>query len=81
MSTVVGSHNSLAWRSIDVLLERYVSWREHSAAVREAYHRWDTSDRGERALAYAGYVAALDHEEHAARSYAVQIERVTELCT
>ena len=81
MSAVASSDHALAWRSIDVLLERYVSWREQSVAVRHAYDRWDNSDRRERALAYAGYVAALDREEHAARGYAAQIERVTELCS
>jgi hypothetical protein len=81
MSTVASSDHAFALRSIDVLLERYVSWREQSAAVRHAYRRWDSSDREERPLTYAGYVAALDREEHAARGYAAQIERVTELCT
>jgi hypothetical protein len=81
MSTVAGSDHAVAWRSIDVLLERYVAWREHSAVVRQAYHHWDRSDGEDRALAYAGYVAALDREEHAARGYAAQIERVAQLCT
>lgn len=80
MSAVTVSHNALASRSIDALLERYVSWREEAAAVGQAYRRWDSSEREERALAYAWYVAALDREQHAARGYAAQIERVTRFC-
>jgi hypothetical protein len=30
----------------------------------------------QRAIAYAGYLAALDRDEHAARSHANQVERV-----
>jgi hypothetical protein len=62
--------------TIDELLERYVCSREECHAVRLAYQRWADSDRGERGLAYAAYVAALDREEHAARTYADHIERV-----
>jgi hypothetical protein len=64
-----------AW-AVDALLERYVAWREECHAVWHAYQRWADSDRRERRLAHAGYVAALDREEHAARTYADQIERV-----
>jgi hypothetical protein len=81
MSTVADSDSALARRSIDGLLERYVSWREQCAAVRRAYRSWDYSGHDERALAYAGYVAALDREEHAARVYAEQVERVSQICT
>jgi hypothetical protein len=37
---------------------------------------WADSGRGERGAAYAGYLAALDREEHAAGVYAEQIELV-----
>jgi hypothetical protein len=66
---------------IDELFERYVSWREGSQAVGLAYQRWADSDRGARRLAYAGYLAALDMEEHAARTLADQIERVRQVST
>ena len=56
-------------------LEYYVSWREECHAVRLAYQRWVDSTRCEARLAYAGFVAALDREEHAARAYASHIER------
>lgn len=80
MSTVTNSDGALVQRSIDVLLERYVSWHEQCAAVGRAYRRWDHCDRDERQLAYAAYVAALDREEYAARDYADQLELVSRIC-
>jgi hypothetical protein len=61
---------------IDALLERYILWREECRAVSLAYSDWDHSERADRHLAYASYIAALDREEHAASSYAAQIERI-----
>jgi hypothetical protein len=60
---------------IDEMLERYISWREECCAVRLAYQRLADSDRRERGLAYAVYLAALDREERAARTYAGHVER------
>jgi hypothetical protein len=65
---------------VDALLERYVSWREECLAARLAYRWWADSDRAERRLACAGYVAAPDREEHAARVYAEEIESVRRMC-
>jgi hypothetical protein len=62
--------------AIDELLEGYVSWREACQAVWRAYEGWIGSDRGERALAYAAYLAALDAEECAACTYADYTARV-----
>jgi hypothetical protein len=76
MSAVANSDSTLVRRSIDALLERYVYWREQCAAVRQAYQWWGHSEGDQRAGAYAGYVAALDREERAARAYARQVERV-----
>jgi hypothetical protein len=67
--------------AIDELLGSYISWREECHTVRLAYERWIASDRGERGLAYAAYLAALDREEHAARTYAHRVERVRRLST
>lgn len=52
--------------AIDELLEGCVSWREACGAVWRAYERWIGSDRVERALAYAAYLAALDGDERGA---------------
>jgi hypothetical protein len=81
MRTVVSSDSAFARRSIDALLELYVCWREECYAVRYAYQRWSEADRGQRRLAYAGYIAALDREEHAARAYADQTERASRIGT
>ena len=67
--------------AIDELLEGYVSWREACGAVWRAYERWIGSDRGERRLTYAAYLAALDGEERAARTYAHHTARVARLST
>jgi hypothetical protein len=75
MGTVSGSDTALGRWAVDDLLEGYVSWREECQAVRLAYQRWVNSTRAEGRLAYAGYVAALDREEHAARAYARHLER------
>jgi hypothetical protein len=75
--TYAASHGS----AIDELLEGYVSWREACGAVWRAYEQWIGSDRGERPLAYAAYLAALDGEERAARAYAHHTERVARFST
>ena len=67
--------------AIDELLEGYVSWRETCGMVWRAYERWIGSDRRERALAYAAYLAALDGEERAARTYAHHTARVARFST
>jgi hypothetical protein len=68
--SAVSIHAAYHRSAIDDLLEGYVSWREACQAVWRAYERWIGSDRGERGLAYAAYLAALDGEERAARTYA-----------
>ena len=75
MGTVFDSDTAVGRWAIDELLQSYVSWREECHGVRLAYRRWDGATRAEGRLAYAGYVAALDREEHAARAYAGHIER------
>jgi hypothetical protein len=60
--------------AVDELLERYVSWREECQAVHAAYRRSLGAGGAERALTHAGYLAALDREEHAAQAYADHIE-------
>jgi hypothetical protein len=77
MSTLADPNAAVGRRVIDDLLEGYVSWREECHAVALAYERWIAADRGEGALAYAAYLAALDREEHAARTYAHRVECVS----
>jgi hypothetical protein len=81
MSTVVDIRTALDPWTVDALLEHYVYWREECIEVVESYRRWLDCERGLGRLAYAGYLAALDREEQAARAYADQIERVRGLLT
>ena len=76
MRTMISTDSALGRRSIDALLELYVCWREECNAVQQAYQWWADSDREQRGLAYAGYVAALDREEHAAHAYAQQLDTI-----
>ncbi|MEA2160048.1 MAG: hypothetical protein QOD66_2428 [Solirubrobacteraceae bacterium] len=82
MRAVVNSDDTsvLTRWPIDALVELYVCWREECRAVRDAYEWWGDSDRGQRTLAYAGYVAALDREQQAAYAYADQIDLVSRIC-
>jgi hypothetical protein len=75
MKTVADRDIALGRWTIDELLEGYVSWREECQAVALAFGRLMASGRGERQLVYAAYFAALDREEHAARTYAHHVER------
>jgi hypothetical protein len=76
MSMVTTIDTALGRRAVDALLERYVAWREECETVWRAYQGWVDADRHERGLAHAGYLAALDREECAARTYADHIEHV-----
>jgi hypothetical protein len=60
----------------DALVESYVAWREASSDVHAAYERWAACDSYDREGTFAGYLAALQQEEHAAWVYELQIEEV-----
>jgi hypothetical protein len=55
---------------LDAAHDAYADWRDESFAVERLYTRWRTATSGERALAFAGYAAALEREERAAQVYA-----------
>jgi hypothetical protein len=76
MRTVADRDTAFGRWAVDELVEGYVSWREECQAVGLAYERWIACDRRERELSHAAYLAALDREERAARTYAHQVERV-----
>jgi hypothetical protein len=65
----------------DAFVESWLVWREASADVRTAYRRWSESARPQRALAFAGYRAALDREQHAASIHSDWAERVRAHCS
>jgi hypothetical protein len=61
-------------KSLDALMDSYLSWLEHSRAVDESYRRWADSTAGDRTVAYDEYLTALDREEHAAHGYEHTLE-------
>jgi hypothetical protein len=65
----------MSW-AIEEFVECYACWREESAGVRSAYEHWVSVAPGDRPLAFAAYVAALDREERAARDYGDCADRV-----
>jgi hypothetical protein len=67
--------------AVDVMLHRYVCWREECAAVQQAYQRWSDASRAERDPAYGRYLAALTREEHAAALYERQLGLVRRIHT
>ena len=67
-------HSVRRLEPLDILMDSYVSWREHSRAVDESYRRWANSTAGHRGLAYDEYLAALDREERAAYGYEHTLE-------
>jgi hypothetical protein len=80
MTIAAGTEMTLDRWAVDELLESYVVWREECNAVGVAYQHWNGSEtRAERWLAHAGYVAALDREELAARTYANQVKRFSRI--
>jgi hypothetical protein len=64
---------------VDALIEHYVSWREECAAVASSYENWSRAERGDRALAFSAYVAALDREERAAATYRRLIAEIAQV--
>ena len=64
-------------RLADEVMECYASWRQACAAVEWAYAAWREALRGERRLACAAHVAALDGEQYAAQAYARALDRLT----
>jgi hypothetical protein len=60
----------------DAFVYSWVAWREATEDVRTAYRWWSKCARPQRALAFAGYRAALDREQHAASIYSDWAERI-----
>ncbi len=62
-------------RLVDAIMDRYLTWREESAAVAALYERWARAPREDRADAFAAYLVGLEYEEHAASAYRSLVER------
>jgi len=56
--------------------DSWVSWREACEDVRSAYQLWGRSRSRQRGLAYEGYRAALEREEHAARILSIWTDQL-----
>jgi len=65
-----------AERRLAELADTQLSWREANEEVRAAYRWWSECPLRDRALAFALYRVALDHEQHAAGIHSVSAERV-----
>jgi hypothetical protein len=57
------------------LADLFGDWREAEAAVQTTYARWNALRGRDRRLGFAGYLAALDQEQRAARAYAAVLRR------
>ena len=61
---------------VQAFLESYIYWTGACEDVRTAYQRWTSSRDPHRALEFARYSAALDHEEYAAAIHSHRTERL-----
>jgi hypothetical protein len=58
----------------DSVANGYIAWRAACLGVQWAYERWTRWEPADRSVAFALYMVALEHEEHAARIYEREIE-------
>ena len=65
---------------VDRLIELYCDWRTGCAEVQAAWERFRTASSGDRRIAFAAYLAALDREESACEFYARQVRVVAARC-
>ena len=54
----------------DEIIDLYLDWREEAAGGADAYATWADAPADEKGPCFAAYLAAIDREEAAARSYA-----------
>ena len=64
---------------VDEAVLAYAEWRQASAAVWDAYGRWESTAGSDHSSAHAAYLAAVDQEQAAANAYADLVGRVTVL--
>jgi hypothetical protein len=61
---------------VDDAVLAYAEWRHASAAVWDAYGRWESTAGPDHARGHAAYLAAIDQEQAAANAYADLIGRL-----
>ena len=66
-------------RLVDRLIDAYVDWHEACLLVGDRYRSWTRAAGLDPTLAYARYVAALDHEERAAEAYSELVSQTAKL--
>ena len=65
------SHLQVSLRRLrDEIIDLYLDWREEAAGVADAYATWADATADEKGACFVAYLAAIDREEAAARSYA-----------
>lgn len=60
-------------RLMEEIIDCYVDWRLEADAVASAYAAWGGAAVGDNARCFTAYMAALDQEEAAARTYAAAL--------
>jgi hypothetical protein len=61
-------------RLVDEAFQRYLEWRDESAALDAAYRRWSRASQADRDFAFAVYTATLEREELASSQYQALLE-------
>ena len=64
-----GPHLSLGTLR-DEIIDLYLDWREEAATGADAYATWADATADRKGRCFAAYMAAIDREEAAARSFA-----------
>jgi hypothetical protein len=72
----IGSQSAVATGLVDDVLASYVEWRMGADLVASAYRQWADARAGERETRFCVYIAALDQEEAAAKTYARSFARL-----
>jgi hypothetical protein len=68
--------SAISDRLTDELLDTYVAWREHCAALAECYRCWLVAPLEDRAQRSVDCLSALDQEASAALAYQATCERL-----
>jgi hypothetical protein len=67
-------------RLVGRMIDAYVDWQEACLRVGDRYRSWtQAAGPGDATLGYWRYLAALDHEEHAARAYSERVSQAAQL--
>jgi hypothetical protein len=68
-------------RLLDAMFSSYVDWFDENQHLCLAYRRWRSADRADAGRAFAGYAAALEREEAAAKAYSRHVASASRFVT